>query len=246
MKNLSEERRDIHVRQDIVLYVLPKRQGDAVIVAVLGSPSRDDLWKESETLIVKGFEVIENKGEPVIYVSKVDDESPVMERVSYKKSTKHRKWISKSQKGGRVIKSAARHKKKKMFAKRKRKARMLAKQRLKKRNYKIAEKSGMTEIKDKNVTVVGLARSGVGAANLLSELGAEVTVTDIKTEDELKDFIAGLSPSVRLALGTHPEDIFVKTDMVVVSPGVPLDIKPLCRRSQEVYRSLANLNWHIR
>ena len=82
-------------------------------------------------------------------------------------------------------------------------------------------------IKDKNVTVVGLARSGVGAANLLSELGAGVTVTDVKTEYELKDFIAGLSPSVRLALGGHPEDIFVKTDMVVVSPGVRLDIKPL-------------------
>ena len=81
--------------------------------------------------------------------------------------------------------------------------------------------------KDKNVTVVGLARSGVGAANLLSELGADVTVTDIKTEYELKDFVAGLSPSVRLALGSHPPDIFVKTDMVVVSPGVRLDIKPL-------------------
>jgi len=81
--------------------------------------------------------------------------------------------------------------------------------------------------KDKNVTVVGLARSGVGAANLLSELGSDVTVTDIKTEYELKDFVAGLSPSVRLALGSHPPDIFVKTDMVVVSPGVRLDIKPL-------------------
>jgi UDP-N-acetylmuramoylalanine--D-glutamate ligase len=91
----------------------------------------------------------------------------------------------------------------------------------------LLKKVESTGIKDKNVTVVGLARSGVGAANLLSELGAEVTVTDIKTEHELKDFIAGLSPSVRLALGAHPEDIFVKTDMVIVSPGVRLDIKPL-------------------
>jgi UDP-N-acetylmuramoylalanine--D-glutamate ligase len=89
---------------------------------------------------------------------------------------------------------------------------------------KRAEAAG---IKDKNVTVVGLARSGAGAANLLSELGAKVTVTDIRTENELKDFVAGLSPSVSLALGSHPPDIFVKTDMVVVSPGVRLDIKPL-------------------
>ena len=83
------------------------------------------------------------------------------------------------------------------------------------------------EIKDKNVTVVGIARSGIGAANLLSELGANVTVTDIKTKEELKDSIQGLDPSVRLVLGGHPENIFVSADMLVVSPGVPLDIPPI-------------------
>ena len=119
-----------------------ERQGDAVVVAVLGSPSRSDLWKESETLIVKGFDLMESKGEPVIYVSKADDESPVMERVSYKKGTRHGVRMSKSKKGGKIIKSAASHKKKKMFAKRKRKARILAKHRSQKRNYNIAEKSG--------------------------------------------------------------------------------------------------------
>jgi UDP-N-acetylmuramoylalanine--D-glutamate ligase len=80
------------------------------------------------------------------------------------------------------------------------------------------------EVKDKNVTVVGLARSGIGAANLLTELGADVTVTDIKKEDELKDFIPKLRPSVRLVLGTYHEDIFLSSDMLVISPGVPLTI----------------------
>ncbi len=82
----------------------------------------------------------------------------------------------------------------------------------------------LREIKGKHVTVVGLARSGIGAANLLSELGTNVTVTDIKTEEKLKDFIPRLGPSVRLALGGHPEDIFLSADMLVVSPGVPLKI----------------------
>ncbi|MEW6162310.1 MAG: UDP-N-acetylmuramoyl-L-alanine--D-glutamate ligase [Nitrospirota bacterium] len=85
------------------------------------------------------------------------------------------------------------------------------------------------EIRDKKVTVVGLGKSGIGAANLLSEIGAEVTVTDSKTEDGLKDFIARLNPSVRLALGGHPEDLFVSADMLVVSPGVPLDILPISK-----------------
>jgi len=144
-----------------------ERQGDTVVVAVLGSPSRSDLWKESETLIVKGFELTESKGEPVVYLSKVDDESPVMQRVSHKKSTKHKMRASKSENGGKVVKKAVSHKKKKMFAKHKSKkrncsiagksgtekkkmfakkksrARMLAKYKSNKRNYRIAEKSGI-------------------------------------------------------------------------------------------------------
>jgi UDP-N-acetylmuramoylalanine--D-glutamate ligase len=83
------------------------------------------------------------------------------------------------------------------------------------------------EIKDKNVLVIGLARSGVGAANLLSQFGAEVTVTDIKMGSEVEDFISRLNPAVRLALGAHPEDIFLSADMLVVSPGVPLKIPPI-------------------
>ena len=82
-------------------------------------------------------------------------------------------------------------------------------------------------LKDKKIIIVGLARSGAGAANLLAELGASVTVTDMKAEDELADAISRLSPSVKLALRGHPEDIFKSVDMIVVSPGVPLDIKPL-------------------
>jgi len=83
------------------------------------------------------------------------------------------------------------------------------------------------EIKGKKMTVVGLGRSGVGASNLLSEIGAEVTITDSKTEKELKDFITRLNPSVKLVLGGHPENIFLSADMVVISPGVPLAIQPI-------------------
>ena len=85
----------------------------------------------------------------------------------------------------------------------------------------------MKDIKGKHITVVGLARSGVGTANLLAELGADVTVTDMKTGDKLEDFTSKLRAGVKLALGAHPEDIFMSADMIVVSPGVPLNITPL-------------------
>lgn len=83
------------------------------------------------------------------------------------------------------------------------------------------------EMQGKKITVVGLGRSGLGAANLLSKLGADVTVTDTKSEEELAVFRKKLSPTVRLALGNHPENIFISSDMLVISPGVHLCIPAL-------------------
>lgn len=83
------------------------------------------------------------------------------------------------------------------------------------------------QVKGKNVTVVGLARSGIGAANCLSEMGAFVTVTDINTEERLAEAASKLAPSVRRVLGGHPDDIFLSADMIVMSPGVPLEIRPV-------------------
>ncbi len=82
-------------------------------------------------------------------------------------------------------------------------------------------------IKGKKITVVGLARSGAGAARLLALMGAEVTVTDKRPEAELMDMVKELGPSVKLALGGHPEEVFSAADLIVVSPGVPLEIRPV-------------------
>lgn len=83
--------------------------------------------------------------------------------------------------------------------------------------------------KGKNVLVVGLARSGIGAANLLSSIGANVRITDIKTQDLLTDNIKKLLPAVEIIAGEHPEGLFDTADLIVVSPGVPLDIPPVMR-----------------
>ena len=85
----------------------------------------------------------------------------------------------------------------------------------------------------KKITVVGLARSGLGAANLLAGLGASVTVTDAKNKEELNDFVARLLPSVRLALGGHPEEVFTSADMLVLSPGVPSNLAHVVRAREQ-------------
>jgi len=85
----------------------------------------------------------------------------------------------------------------------------------------------MMTLKDKKVTVVGLARSGAGAARLLSLMGAEVTVTDKRSEGDLMEMLKGLGASVKRALGGHPDEVFSSADLIVVSPGVPLEIGPV-------------------
>jgi UDP-N-acetylmuramoylalanine--D-glutamate ligase len=77
------------------------------------------------------------------------------------------------------------------------------------------------------VLVVGLGRSGVGAANLLASKGRDVTVTDIRAAGELAEFTGRLDPSVNLVLGNHPMGVFEEAELIVVSPGVPLSIEPL-------------------
>jgi UDP-N-acetylmuramoylalanine--D-glutamate ligase len=90
----------------------------------------------------------------------------------------------------------------------------------------LAEEKEMT-FKNKNILVVGLARSGAGAANLLSVLGAKVTVTDRKPRSSLEGYISKLLPEVNLITEGNPPEVFEGADMIVVSPGVPLYIPPL-------------------
>jgi UDP-N-acetylmuramoylalanine--D-glutamate ligase len=72
------------------------------------------------------------------------------------------------------------------------------------------------------VVVVGLARSGVAAAEFLARRGAKVVATDVKGEDELSEEALRLEEKgVRLETGGHRVETFTRAAMVVVSPGVP-------------------------
>ena len=86
----------------------------------------------------------------------------------------------------------------------------------------------MFELKGKRVLVVGLGRSGVAAALFLKDRGARVTVSDTKSEDELRQEIpALLDQGVTVETGGHGERTFQDQDLIVVSPGVPVDAEPL-------------------
>lgn len=84
------------------------------------------------------------------------------------------------------------------------------------------------ELEGRKVLVVGLARTGVAAARFLALRKARLTCTDLRTPEELGDVVGFLEEAGSLLrLGGHEGEDFLKADLIVVSPGVPLTIPPL-------------------
>ncbi len=84
------------------------------------------------------------------------------------------------------------------------------------------------DVRGKKVTVVGLGRSGLAAAQLLVNLGAEVTVTDKSSAEAVKKRAEKLKVwgSVKVEVGKHSQEAIEGADLIVVSPGVPPDSPP--------------------
>ena len=86
----------------------------------------------------------------------------------------------------------------------------------------------MMELKGKKVLVVGLGKSGLAAALFLRHKGAQVTVSDVRSAEALaKDVPALLEEGIMVEAGGHGLLTFRRQDLIVVSPGVPLDTPEL-------------------
>jgi UDP-N-acetylmuramoylalanine--D-glutamate ligase len=84
------------------------------------------------------------------------------------------------------------------------------------------------ELQNKRVLVVGLGKSGVASALFLKSRGARVTVSDSKPEAELRDeILLLLEHGITVETGGHGERTFREQDLIVVSPGVPVDAPQL-------------------
>jgi UDP-N-acetylmuramoylalanine--D-glutamate ligase len=86
------------------------------------------------------------------------------------------------------------------------------------------------DVQGKRVTVVGAARSGIAAAELLARRRARVTLTEMRTDVAEAEPLRSLG--VHLELGGHRDETFTDADLVVLSPGVPPDL-PVIRRARE-------------
>ena len=103
-------------------------------------------------------------------------------------------------------------------------------------------------LKGKKIVVVGLARTGVAVAKFASERGAIVTVTDMKTKSELHEAVKQLVPyrKIKYELGRHQIKTFLASDLIVVSPGVPLNIEPLVEAKNKNKEIISELEFACR
>ncbi len=80
------------------------------------------------------------------------------------------------------------------------------------------------DLNGKRVLVVGLGKSGVASALFLKARGARVTVSDSKSEEQLHEHIPVLLDNgITVETGGHGERTFGQQDLIVISPGVPVN-----------------------
>jgi UDP-N-acetylmuramoylalanine--D-glutamate ligase len=89
---------------------------------------------------------------------------------------------------------------------------------------------GAFSVRERRVVVVGAARSGIAAAELLAKRGALVTLTETRDGFDGADRLQ--AAGVRLELGGHRGGTLAAADLVVVSPGVQVE-RPVFEMARE-------------
>lgn len=73
----------------------------------------------------------------------------------------------------------------------------------------------------KKVLVLGLAKSGKAAVDLLEKLHATITINESATQDKIVDFDNYISRGFEMVVGEHPDELFERDfDFVVKNPGI--------------------------
>ena len=79
------------------------------------------------------------------------------------------------------------------------------------------------EFKGTRALVVGMAKSGIAAVELLLKHGAMVRATDMRVDPETKTRLDGFGVPFEL----QSAEVFENAELIVLSPGVPADLEPL-------------------
>jgi len=98
------------------------------------------------------------------------------------------------------------------------------------------------DLAGKKILVVGLARTGIATAQFLHAKGSLVTTTEVKPREEMKEAAQELKGmDISTEWNGHQTETFLKQDIIVVSPGVDLNIKPIQKAIQHGVRVISEI-----
>ncbi len=86
------------------------------------------------------------------------------------------------------------------------------------------------EAERKKALIIGLGKSGIAAASALHSLGVEVSVYDSQESEEKKEWAE--RNGMHASFGPHPDTVS-GYDMLVLSPGVPVDTDFVCEAEKQ-------------
>jgi UDP-N-acetylmuramoylalanine--D-glutamate ligase len=96
----------------------------------------------------------------------------------------------------------------------------------------IDNEQNLKQLQNLKVSVLGAARSGIAIAKLLLTAGAKVMVSDVQPAESFKtDLVKSLPHEVEVEFGGHSQKV-LKSDLICVSPGIPLTI-PILKEAQK-------------
>ena len=108
----------------------------------------------------------------------------------------------------------------------------------------ICAKEKGAELKNRRVLIVGLGKSGRAASLFASERGAFTVATDIKKREELGDLPEELEQKgIRVVAGRHILEDFLASDLIVVSPGVPMNREPFISARREEKKVIGEIEF---
>lgn len=105
-----------------------------------------------------------------------------------------------------------------------------------------------SDIQNKKVTILGAERSGMGAARLLHQYGAQLLVSEkdaLKFTAEKRELLASLD--AKFEFGYHSDDV-LDADFVVVSPGIPENAEIMVKIKEKglpLYSEVEMASWFI-
>jgi UDP-N-acetylmuramoylalanine--D-glutamate ligase len=94
----------------------------------------------------------------------------------------------------------------------------------------------------KKALVVGVARTGIATAKFLRARGSIVSTTEVKPKEEMREAILELrGTDIQAEWGGHQTETFLKSDLIVISPGVDPNIEPIQKALQKGIKVISEL-----